>query len=193
MKRIIDIFWQFLLLGLMSFGGPAAHLGYFRHRFVEQLNWLSAEEYQHLIVLSQLLPGPSSSQVGFAIGLTRGGRLGGWSAFLGFTLPSFLLLLMIALWQPSPESAIFSTLIASLKLLATIVVADACLSMYQTFSRTRLTQTFTIITAMLLLLFSSLLWLPLILLAISFVIGWRWYPAEQNTIKMTKSPPYQTR
>ncbi len=188
MKQVVDIFWQFLRLGLMSFGGPAAHLGYFHHRFVEQLHWLSAEEYQHLIVLSQFLPGPSSSQVGFAIGLTRGGRIGGWAAFLGFTLPSFLLLLMIALWQPAPESTLFSTLIASLKLLAVIVVADACLSMYQTFSRTRLTQSVTVVIAMLLLLFPSSLWLPLMLLTMSFVIGWRWCPTEQNTIEKTESP-----
>lgn len=84
------------LLGWVSFGGPAAHLGYFRHTFVEKLAWMDEAHYSRLIALSQFLPGPGSSQVGFAIGLARGGQLGAWAAFLGFTLPSFLLLLAVA-------------------------------------------------------------------------------------------------
>ena len=87
---LLIIFKQFLLLGCMSFGGPAAHLGYFKRHFVDNLNWLSNERYAQLISLSQALPGPGSSQVSFAIGVEKAGLLGGLSAFIGFTLPSFL-------------------------------------------------------------------------------------------------------
>lgn len=188
-KSIAEIFWRFLLLGLISFGGPAAHLGYFRHSFVEKLNWLSAEDYNRLILLSQFLPGPSSSQVGFAIGLTRGGPMGGWAAFLGFTLPSFLILLSVALYQPSSESVVFSTVVSCLKLLAVIVVADACLTMFQTFSTTRLAQFTTLLTAAILLSFPNILWLPFAILATVFASGWRWLPTPQTSIEKPSTSP----
>lgn len=188
-KSIAEIFWRFLLLGLISFGGPTAHLGYFRHSFVDKLNWLSAEDYNRLILLSQFLPGPSSSQVGFAIGLTRGGPMGGWAAFLGFTLPSFLILLSVALYQPSSESVVFSTVVSCLKLLAVIVVADACLTMFQTFSTTRLAQFTTLLTAAILLSFPNILWLPFAILATVFASGWRWLPTPQTSVKKPSTSP----
>ena len=83
-----SIFAVFLRLGLTSFGGPIAHLGYFRREFVERRRWLSEAAYADLVALGQLLPGPASSQVGFAVGLSRGGLAGGLAAWLGFTLPS---------------------------------------------------------------------------------------------------------
>ena len=81
-----------LRLGLTSFGGPVAHLGYFERAYVQQRQWLSSEEYGSLVALCQALPGPASSQVGFLIGLHRAGWLGAFAAWLGFTLPSALLL-----------------------------------------------------------------------------------------------------
>ena len=89
MKSVFEIFSTFFLLGLHSFGGPAAHIGYFKKAFVDEKKWLSEQEYQGLVALSQILPGPGSSQVGFALGLKRAGLLGGVAAFIGFTLPSF--------------------------------------------------------------------------------------------------------
>jgi len=86
-----SIFLRFLLLGCVSFGGPAAHIGYFRERFVEREKWLDDAAYGRLVALSQFLPGPGSSQVGFALGYRRAGILGALAAFLGFTLPSFVL------------------------------------------------------------------------------------------------------
>jgi chromate transporter len=91
-----EIFWVFLRLGCASFGGPAAHLGYFRSEFVERRRWIDEAAYAELIALSQALPGPGSSQVGFAIGLLRGGWWGGLAAWLGFTLPSALLMVGLA-------------------------------------------------------------------------------------------------
>ena len=85
----ISIFWHFFILGLFSFGGPIAHIGYFRKKFVEELNWLSDEEFSKIVALSQFLPGPSSSQVGFTIGLKKSGIIGAILAFIAFTTPSF--------------------------------------------------------------------------------------------------------
>src|SRR5271166_4470576 len=86
--RPAEVLAAFLRLGLTSFGGPIAHLGYFRAEFVERRRWLSERAYVDLVALSQFLPGPASSQTGFAIGLMRAGYLGGLAAWAGFTLPS---------------------------------------------------------------------------------------------------------
>lgn len=92
MSNLIDIFYRFFILGLVSFGGPIAHIAYFKKTFVDKLKWLDDESYSKIVALSQFLPGPSSSQVGFTIGLKRGGIFGGILAFIAFTLPSFLFL-----------------------------------------------------------------------------------------------------
>ena len=84
----LEVFRVFLRLGLTSFGGPVAHLGYFRREFVEGRAWLSDARFAELLALSQFLPGPASSQLGFAIGMQRAGWLGGLAAVVGFTLPS---------------------------------------------------------------------------------------------------------
>jgi chromate transporter len=91
-----EVLAVFLKLGLTSFGGPIAHLGYFRREFVERRRWLDDETFMDLVGLCQFLPGPASSQVGYAIGILRAGRPGGLAAWCGFTLPSVLLLLSFA-------------------------------------------------------------------------------------------------
>lgn len=134
MKAAISLFLQFFLLGCTSFGGPAAHLAYFRAVFVEQRNWLTDAEYSQLIALSQFLPGPGSSQLGFAIGLQRMGIIGGILAFIGFTLPSFALMLAIALGVNEVSNAPFAIeLIHILKIFAVFVVLDAVLGMAKNF------------------------------------------------------------
>ena len=92
----VEVLMAFLKLGLTSFGGPIAHLGYFRAEFVERRRWLNERAYVDLVALCQFLPGPASSQTGFAIGLMRGGYLGGLAAWIGFTTPSAVLLLLFA-------------------------------------------------------------------------------------------------
>ena len=121
----MEILAVFLKLGLTSFGGPIAHLGYFRREFVERLRWLDDETFTELVGLCQFLPGPASSQVGFSIGLLRAGWLGGLAAWCGFTLPSVLLLLGFAAIAPNLDGPVGRGLIHGLKLVAVAVVAQA--------------------------------------------------------------------
>ena len=147
MKNAVSLFFQFFTLGLTSFGGPAAHLGYFRTVFVEQKKWLNDSEYSQLIALSQFLPGPGSSQVGFAIGLKRMGLLGGILAFVGFTLPSFAIMVALAsgLTQLT-GNAYLDSLIHIFKLLAVIVVLDAILTMGKNFCANNTTKAIAVLT-----------------------------------------------
>ncbi|EGR1464391.1 chromate efflux transporter [Vibrio cholerae] len=155
---MLTIFRTFFALGWVSFGGPAAHIGYFRHTFVEKLRWVSEQEYAQFVALSQFLPGPGSSQVGFAIGYHRGGLAGAWAAFLGFTLPSVLIMLLLAgLSSHLLDTPLFDQVIHGLKLLAIIVVADACLTMYRNFCHQRLTAGLCVLTAVAITLAPSLL------------------------------------
>ncbi len=125
-----EIFLAFLKLGLTSFGGPIAHLGYYRAEFVERRRWLSERAYVDLVALSQFLPGPASSQTGFAIGLMRGGHLGGLAAWAGFTLPSAVLMLLFAYGAGSlADSSWGAGLLHGLKLVAVAIVAQAVLGM----------------------------------------------------------------
>lgn len=93
---VLEVFLAFLKLGLTSFGGPVAHLGYFRTEFVERRKWLDDKRYSDLVALCQFLPGPASSQVGIALGLGRAGWGGALAAWLGFTLPSAVALILFA-------------------------------------------------------------------------------------------------
>ncbi|MGO9769979.1 MAG: chromate transporter, partial [Roseiarcus sp.] len=121
-----EIFLAFLKLGSTSFGGPIAHLGYFRAEFVERRRWLSERAYVDLVALAQFLPGPASSQTGFAIGLMRGGRLGGLAAWAGFTLPSAVLMLLFAYGAGGLADSTWGVgLLHGLKLVAVAIVAQA--------------------------------------------------------------------
>ena len=122
---VLEVLAVFLKLGLTCFGGPIAHLGYFRREFVERLRWLDDETFTDLVGLCQFLPGPSSSQVGFSIGLLRAGWPGGLAAWCGFTLPSVLLLLCFAAIAPNLGGPVGSGLIHGLKLVAVAVVTQA--------------------------------------------------------------------
>ncbi|HRN53618.1 MAG TPA: chromate transporter, partial [Gemmatimonadaceae bacterium] len=119
-----DIFGAFLRLGLGSFGGPIAHLGYLRREFVERRRWLDDAQFAQLLSISQFLPGPASSQLGFSIGLLRGGWLGAIAAFVGFTLPSALLLFALAAAGATLGGAYWTAVVHGLKLVAVVVVAD---------------------------------------------------------------------
>lgn len=119
----------FLKLGLTSFGGPIAHLGYFRREFVERRRWLDEARFAQLLAVCQLLPGPASSQMGFAIGLFRAGWLGAIAAFVGFTLPSALLMFVFAELMPRLDSGIGASIVHGLKLVAVVVVAQGLLGM----------------------------------------------------------------
>jgi chromate transporter len=127
---VFEVLRAFLALGFTSFGGPVAHIGYFRTEFVTRRRWLDEREYADLVALSQFLPGPASSKLGFSLGLLRAGYLGGLAAWVGFTLPSALLLVLFAMWAGSlADVASGQALIHGLKLVAVVVVAHAVLGM----------------------------------------------------------------
>lgn len=127
-----SVFLAFLTLGLTSFGGPIAHLGYFRRAFVERQRWMDDAAYADLVALCQFLPGPTSSQVGFAIGLRQAGPIGAFAAFAGFTLPSAVLMFAIAIGTAGLNDPVSTALLHGLKLAAVAVVADAVLGMART-------------------------------------------------------------
>ncbi len=129
--HVAEIFAAFLKLGLTSFGGPIAHLGYFRAEFVARRRWLSDGDYADLVALCQFLPGPASSQVGFAIGLMRGGWLGALAAFVAFTLPSALMLAGFALALPMWQGPLTLGVVQGLKIVAVAIVAQAVWGMAQ--------------------------------------------------------------
>lgn len=182
---MLTIFRTFFALGWVSFGGPAAHIGYFRHTFVEKLRWVSEQEYAQFVALSQFLPGPGSSQVGFAIGYHRGGLAGAWAAFLGFTLPSVLIMLLLAgLSSHLLDTPLFEQVIHGLKLLAIIVVADACLTMYRNFCQQRLTAGLCVLTAVAITLAPSLLTQFAVLLLAALVGQARLAPKPSSALEV---------
>lgn len=124
-RPLAEVFLAFLKLGLTSFGGPIAHLGYFRAELIVRRRWLSESHYADLVALCQFLPGPASSQVGFALGYLRGGLGGALLAWTAFTLPSAVLLLTFAFAAASIEGPTGQLLIHGLKLVAVAIVAQA--------------------------------------------------------------------
>jgi len=168
---MFEIFSKFFMLGCISFGGPAAHIGYFRQTFVEKHKWLSDKDYGQFVALSQFLPGPGSSQVGFSIGYHRGGLSGAVAAFLGFTSPSIILMLCIAfLSQNFSNNIFFEGIVHGLKLLAVIVVADAAWGMFNNFCKQKISVALCVFTAIALLLMPSL-YTQMLVLIVAALIG----------------------
>ncbi|MEA1913919.1 MAG: chromate efflux transporter [Campylobacterota bacterium] len=187
MSNLFEIFYRFLLLGLVSFGGPMAHLGYFRNTFVEKLKWLDDATYSKLVALSQFLPGPSSSQVGFSIGLKKGGLAGGIAAFIAFTLPSFLALYFIATLQISQSDNQFLIgVITGLKLFAVVVVADAAIGMFKNFCKDNITRILFGISTLILVAFNAV-FIQVIVLISAAIFGMIFLKnTTNNTIQKAK-------
>ncbi len=120
-----EVVTAFAKLGVMSFGGPIAHLGYFRAEFVERRKWVTEKDYGDLVALCQFLPGPASSQVGFALGLARGGVLGALAAFAAFTLPSAILLVAFAFGASAFDGPATAAVLSGLKVVAVAIVGQA--------------------------------------------------------------------
>lgn len=125
----LKVFQIFLKLGLTSFGGPIAHLAFFRQEFVHRQKWLSDKAYLELVSLCQFLPGPASSQVGIAIGLSRSGYFGAFAAWLGFTLPSAIILILFGLSVATLPGQMDVNLFHGLKIAVVAVVAQAIIGM----------------------------------------------------------------
>src|SRR5690625_862084 len=130
LKSLIEILIVSTRLGLTSFGGPIAHLGYFHEEYIRRRKWMDEKSYADLVALAQFLPGPASSQVGIGIGVARGGVLGGFVSFLGFTLPSVIVLIIFALILQGFNIG-ETGWIHGLKLVAVAIVAHAVLGMAQ--------------------------------------------------------------
>ncbi|WP_426164206.1 chromate efflux transporter [Sandarakinorhabdus sp. DWP1-3-1] len=126
------VFWTFLRLGMTSFGGPLAHIGFFRREIVERRRWLDTDDFTELLAICQFLPGPASSQLGFAIGLRHAGLAGGIAAWVGFTLPSALLMYAAACGLATLAGPVGSGIIHGLKLAAVAIVAQAVFDMART-------------------------------------------------------------
>jgi chromate transporter len=155
--RAGEVFSAFLKLGLTSFGGPVAHLGYFRAEFVEKRRWLDERAYADLMALCQFLPGPSSSQVGLAIGLSRAGYLGALAAWTGFTMPSAILLVLFGFGVDALGDAAGSSWLHGLKIAAVAVVALAVLQMARSLAPDRNRATLAIAAAALALLLPTMI------------------------------------
>jgi len=147
----LEVLGAFLKLGLSAFGGPVAHLGYFRAEFVERRRWLDDASYTDLVALCQFLPGPASSQVGMALGLGRAGWAGALAAWAGFTLPSAVALILLALGMAQGAAWASSGVLQGLKVAAVAVVAQAVWGMARSLCPDRLRAGIAIVAALLVL------------------------------------------
>ncbi|NDI35396.1 chromate efflux transporter [Chengkuizengella sediminis] len=167
---IFEVFWTALKLGLTSFGGPIAHLGYFRETYVKRLKWLDEKTYVDLVALCQFLPGPASSQVGIGIGLLRAGVLGSIAAWIGFTMPSVIALIIFAYAVGGFDLANQGWL-HGLKLVAVAIVAQAVWGMMKSHAADRMKGTIAIVAAIVSLIFSFVFTQVMVIVLAGF-IGW---------------------
>ncbi len=183
----LEVLGVFTRLGLTSFGGPIAHLGYFREELVVRRKWLDERAYADLVALCQFLPGPASSQVGISLGITRAGLLGGLAAWLGFTLPSALAMTAFAYGINTLGAASSSGWLQGLKIVAVAVVAQAVWGMARQFCSDRLRATFALVAALLLLFWPTAL-AQVLVIGLAGLAG-RWLlagtaPSQATTLRL---------
>jgi chromate transporter len=148
-REVLNIF---LKLGVSSFGGPIAHIGYFHEEFVVRRRWLDEQAFVDLVALCQFLPGPASSQVGFSIGLMRAGYGGALAAWTGFTLPSAIALVLFAYGAGALSAPIGTGLLHGLKLVAVAIVAQAVWGMARTLCPDRERASIAVLSALVILI-----------------------------------------
>ena len=166
----LEVLRVFLKLGLTSFGGPVAHLGYFRREFVVRRAWLDERAYADLVALCQFLPGPASSQTGFAIGLIRAGYLGGLAAWAGFTLPSAVAMTLFAYGEGALKGPAGDGLMHGLKLVAVAIVAQAVLGMAQSLTPDRPRATIAVLS-LILMAFAPAAWAQIAVILLGALAG----------------------
>lgn len=191
-KRWIEIFVVTLRLGLTSFGGPIAHLGYFHEEYVQKRKWLDEKSYLDLVALSQFLPGPASSQTGIGIGVMRGGVVGGIVAFLGFSLPSVIALMAFAslLTTFGIED---SVAIRGLQIVAVAVVAKAVLGMAEKSTPTLMTKLIALFGLLITLLWQTA-YAQIIVILLAGLIGFIIFKeSDQQTHLSTSEFPISYR
>jgi chromate transporter len=179
-QQFREVFLIFLRLGLTSFGGPVAHLGYFREEFVERRRWLSDRSYADLVALCQFLPGPASSQVGLGLGMSRAGYAGAAAAWLGFTLPSALVLIALALSITSLGESFPMGALQGLKVVAVAVVAQAVWGMGNSLCVGKLKVSLMALAAAVVLLLPSVL-TPVLVIILAGLVGlWKITPDARD-------------
>jgi chromate transporter len=179
MSTLLEILATSTKLGLTSFGGPVAHLAYFKNEYIDRKKWLDEKTYADIIALCQFLPGPASSQVGIAIGMLRGGLLGGLFSWFGFTVPSILLLVLFAmLYQSfSLEGAAF---IHSLKVVAVAVVLHALIGMGKKLTPDKTRIAIALIAATIMLIFPSS-WMQILIIIGAGIVGYILFKNQANS------------
>src|SRR5215831_3309742 len=190
--NLLEVLAIFTRLGLTSFGGPVAHLGYFREEIVIRRKWVDERTYGDLVGLCQFLPGPASSQTGISLGIMRAGLLGGLMAWVGFTMPSAILLTLFAYWTSVLRSVIASGILHGLMVVAVAVVAQAVWGMARTHCPDRSRATIAILAAIVTLLLPVGI-VQVAIIAVAGLIGWLLLkssvtPAPTSTILRTPIP-----
>jgi chromate transporter len=176
-ESCLSVFLAFLRLGLTSFGGPVAHLGYFRGEFVARRQWLDEAAYTDIIALCQFLPGPASSQVGITIGILRAGLPGALAAWLGFSGPSAIAMIAFGYGVAQLGDIAQAPWLHGLKIVAVAVVAQAVLSMARTLCPDRLRATMAVAAALLVLALPNAVG-QIGAIVLGALIGWRLLPAD---------------
>ena len=172
---LFQVFWVALRLGLTSFGGPIAHLGYFREEYVVRRKWLDEQSYADVVALAQSLPGPASSKVGIIVGTVRAGLPGAVLAWLGFTMPSAIALIVFG-YGVQQFAVADAGWLHGLKLAAVAVVAQAVWGMSRNLAPDRERATIAIVAAIVALTWHSAV-TPVLIIVIAGVVGWRLLPA----------------
>ncbi len=180
LQILLEILFTSTKLGLTSFGGPVAHLAYFKDEYIDRRKWLNDKTYADLIALCQFLPGPASSQVGISIGILRGGILGGITSFIGFTLPSVIVLVVFALLYQNFSLA-DAGFIHSLKVVAAAVVLHALIGLGQKLTPDKSRKAIAVVAALVMLLYPSA-WIQIVIILAAGLLGLSWFKdkAESN-------------
>ena len=184
--HLLEVLGIFTRLGLTSFGGPVAHLGYFREEIVIRRKWVDERTYGDLVGLCQFLPGPASSQTGISLGIIRAGLLGGLMAWLGFTLPSAILLTLFAYWSSVLHTVIASGVLHGLMVVAVAVVAQAVWGMARTHCPDRSRATIAILAAIATLLLPAGI-VQVAIIAAAGLTGWLLLKSNDTTLTTTSS------
>ncbi len=184
--HLLEVLAIFTRLGLTSFGGPVAHLGYFREEIVIRRKWVDERTYGDLVGLCQFLPGPASSQTGISLGIMRAGLLGGLMAWVGFTLPSAILLTLFAYWTSVLRTVIASGILHGLMVVAVAVVAQAVWGMARTHCPDRSRATIAILAAIATLLLPAGI-VQVAIIATAGLVGWFLFKNSDITIVTTSS------
>ena len=187
MEKLLVVAGAFLKLGLISFGGPVAHLGYLRKEFVERRRWLDDAAYGDFVALCQFLPGPASSQAVFALGMQRAGWLGGLIASICFTLPSAILMILFGYGVTALGDLQNAGWLHGLKLAAVAVVAQAVWGMGRNLCPDRIRIIIALASAAILLLVTGAV-VQIAVIFLGGVIGWRLYREAVPSPSLVRQP-----